>query len=178
MRRSSIFVLVVIALVGGGLRSVHAQLVVTDPTTTAKNAVTAVLKSQLLQTLRLERDRLRRMARRLSEYTNLNKFAAPDPPRWRTHGSEDFLFSQAYNEALIFGDAQGQAYLAVSRALADPRNALNRLSPSARRAVLAQLATLDAADATAIAGTHQTGQLRFNGRKQELPAIDALEAHV
>src|SRR5437867_2282455 len=109
MRRTSIFVLVVIALAGGGLRSIHAQLVVTDPTTTAKNAVTAVLKSQLLQTLRLERDRLRRMARRLSEYTNLDKFAPPDPPRWRTHGSEDFLFSQAYNEALIFGDAQGQA---------------------------------------------------------------------
>lgn len=178
MPRRSILVLVLVAIVGGGFRSVHAQLVVTDPTTTAKNAVTAVLKSQLVLTLRLERDRLRRMARRLSEYTNLNKFALPDPPRWRTHGSEDFLFSQAYNEALIFGDAQGQAYLAVSRALADPRDVLNRLSPSARRAVLAQLATLDAADATVIAGTHQTGQLRFNGRKHELPAIDALEAHV
>jgi hypothetical protein len=118
------------------------------------------------------------MARRLSEYTNLDKFAPPDPPRWRTHGSADFLFSQAYNEALIFGDSQGSAYLAVSRAVTDARDLLNRLSPEARRAVLAQLATLDAAAATAIAGTHQTGQLRFNGRKHEVPAIDALEAHV
>ena len=33
-------------------------------------------------------------------------------------------------------------------------------------------------DAAAIAATNDTGQLRFNGRKQELPAIDALEAHV
>ena len=32
--------------------------------------------------------------------------------------------------------------------------------------------------AAAIAATHDTGQLRFNGRKHELPAIDALEAHV
>jgi hypothetical protein len=151
--------------------------VVTDPTTTARNAITAVLKIQQLQTLRLERDRLRRMARRLSEYTNLDKFALPDPPRWRTHGG-DFLFSQAYNEALIFGDSQGSAYLAVSRAVTDARDLLNRLTPEARQAVLAQLATLDAAAATAIAGTHQTGQLRLNGRKQELPAIDALEAHV
>jgi hypothetical protein len=37
---------------------------------------------------------------------------------------------------------------------------------------------VDAAAATAITGTHQTGQLRFNGRKHELPAIDALESHV
>ena len=33
-------------------------------------------------------------------------------------------------------------------------------------------------DAAAIAATNDTGQLRFNGRKHELPAIEALEAHV
>jgi hypothetical protein len=43
---------------------------------------------------------------------------------------------------------------------------------------MSRLATIDLADATAIAGTHDTGQLRFNGRTRELPAIDALEAHV
>ena len=164
MRRRYILLLGAITIVSVASQSAYAQLVVHDPTTTARNAVTAVLKSQLLQTLRLERDRLRRMARRLSEYTNLDKFAPPDPPRWRTHGSEDFLFSQAYNEALIFGDPQGLAYLAVSRAVNEARGLLDRLSPEARQAVLAQLATLDAAAATAIAGAHQTGQLRFNGR--------------
>lgn len=178
MHRRCILLLGAITIVSVASQSANAQLVVHDPTTTARNAVTAVLKSQLLQTLRLERDRLRQMARRLSEYTNLDKFALPDPPRWRTHGSEDFLFSQAYNEALIFGDPQGVAYLAVSRAVNEARGLLDRLSPEGGQAVLAQLATLDAAAATAIAGTHQTGQLRFNGRKQELPAIDALEAHV
>jgi hypothetical protein len=178
MRIQRITTVALVACIALGLQPAWAQWVVNDPSTTARNTVTAVLKISLLQTLNLERERLRRMARRLSEFTNLGKFAAPDPPRWRTHGSEDFLFSEAYNEALSFGDPQGRAYLAVSRPVADPRDALSQLSPNARRALLAQLATLDAADATAIAGTHQTGQLRFNGRKHELPAIDALEAHV
>jgi hypothetical protein len=37
---------------------------------------------------------------------------------------------------------------------------------------------VDLATATAIAGTNDTGQLRYNGRKRELPAINALEAQV
>jgi hypothetical protein len=170
-------ILLVIGTVFLALRPASAQIVVNDPTTTARNAVTAVLKNQLLQTLRLERDRLREMSRRLSRYTSLDKYRLDDPPRWRTHGG-DFLFSQAYNDALIFGDSNGAAYLSLSRALADVGNLLDRLGPDARKAVIAQLATIDAAAASAIAATHQTGQLRFSGRKEELPAIDALEAHV
>ena len=34
------------------------------------------------------------------------------------------------------------------------------------------------ADAVAMSAINDTGSLRLNGRKQELPAIDALEAHV
>lgn len=41
-----------------------------------------------------------------------------------------------------------------------------------------RLATLELADAVAISAINDTGSLRFNGRKQELPAIDALEAQV
>jgi hypothetical protein len=154
-----------------------AQLVVNDPTTTARNAVTAVLKSQLLQTLRQERDRLRQMSQRLSRYTSLDRYRLEDPPRWRTHGG-DVVFSQTYNDALVFGDPTGAAYLSLSRAVDHAGTLLDRLGPDARRAVIAQLATIDAAAASAIAGTHQTGQLRLRGRMQELPAIDALEAHV
>jgi hypothetical protein len=170
-------VLVVIGLVALASESASAQLVVNDPTTTARNAVTAVLKSQSLQTLRLERDRLRQMSRRLSRYTSLDRYRLEEPPRWRTHGG-DFLFSQAYNDALIFGDSTGAAYLSLSRAVDNAGTLLDRLRPDARRAVIAQLATIDAAAASAIAGTHQTGQLRLSGRREELPAIDALEAHV
>ena len=160
-----------------GLSSAWA-LVVTDPGITARNAVTAVLKSRVLETLTEQHRRLRRMARRLSAHTNLDKYSLPDPPRWRTHGGDDFLYTQHFNAALIFGDASGDAYVWVTRQVASAHDALNRLDPAARRAVLAQLATVDVADASAIAAIHQTGRLRFNGRKQELPAIEALEADV
>jgi hypothetical protein len=51
------------------------------------------------------------------------------------------------------------------------------MNPDAQDAIGRALATLDAADATIIAGTHQAGLLRWNGRR-ELAAIDALEADV
>jgi hypothetical protein len=175
MRRH--WIVIVLGAVLLEVRPVSAQLVINDPTTTARNAVTAVLKNQLLQTLRLERDRLREMSRRLSRYTSLDRYRLEDPPRWRTHGG-DFLFTQSYNDALIFGDPAGQAYLSLSRAVDNVGTLLDRLGPEARRAVIAQLATIDAGASTAIAGTHQTGQLRLSGRRQELPAINALEAHV
>ena len=56
-----------------------------------------------------------------------------------------------------------------------PRSA--RLGPTARRLALSRLATLDAADASAIATIHQSGRLRLNGRR-ELAAIEVLDAHV
>ena len=100
-----------------------------------------------------------------------------DVPRWRTHGG-DFFYAQPYNDALIFGDPAGSAFIDLSqRLLADPR-LLDRLDPAARRLVEARLATVNLADAAAIAATHGTGQLRWLGRKNELPAIDALERDV
>ena len=44
-------------------------------------------------------------------------------------------------------------------------------------AIRSELATLDLADSTIIVGTDQTGQLRYNGRKEQA-AIDALDADV
>jgi hypothetical protein len=118
------------------------------------------------------------MAQRLSLFTDLRKFILADPPRWRTHGGETFLFTSAYNDALIFGDGNGSAYLDLVHPLVGAIDRLDQLAPAARRAVLAKVATIDLTDAAAIAATHDTGQLRFNGRKQELPAIAALERHV
>jgi hypothetical protein len=57
--------------------------VVTDPATTARNAVTAVLRSQIVDTIVQQHDHLRRMARRLSAYTTLDKYAVQGPPRRR-----------------------------------------------------------------------------------------------
>lgn len=155
-----------------------AQVAVTDPATTLRNAATAALKSRILDTTTEQHRRLRRMSRRLSMHTDLRKYAVPDPPRWRTHGSDLFLFTAAMNDALIFGDAEGAAYIAVSRPIGPRVTLPASLTPAARRLLASQLATIELTDAAAIAGIHQTGQLRFNGRKFELPAITALEAHV
>jgi hypothetical protein len=90
----------------------------------------------------------------------------------------DFLYANGINDALIFGDPTGAAYLAVSHPVVSARALLGRLPPAAQRVMASRLATIELADAVAMSGLNDTGSLRFNGRKQELPAIDALESHV
>ena len=175
-RRIATAVLVV-ALVAAQNGSASAQFVVYDAATTARNTVTATLKEYLYQAQLQQHTKIRQMARRLSALTNLRKYALTDVPRWRTHGG-DFSFAQSYNDALIFGDPTGAAFVELSQPLLAASGLISRLDPVARRLVEARLATVNLADAAAIAGTHGTGQLRFFGRKNELPAIDALERDV
>jgi len=173
MRRALIFVVLCVIVSA----DVRAQITVYDPAVTARNAATAVVKEFLLNTEREQHSQLRRMAQRLSLFTNLAKYVLEDPPRWRTHGG-DFLYANRYNDALIFGDPAGAAFLAVSHPVVDASALLMQLTPAARRDFSSRLATLNLTDATVIAATHDTGQLRLNGRRYELQAIDALEAHV
>src|SRR5688572_29634715 len=98
--RRPILVVVFLLLIG---QSLGAQLVINDSANTARNAITAVVKEYLLNTQREQHAQLRRMAQRLSLFTDLRKYSLPDPPRWRTHGG-DFLSAQGYNDALVFGD--------------------------------------------------------------------------
>lgn len=157
----------------------HAQWVVYDSAVTYRNSVTAVVKDLLVRLQQQQHSELRRMAQRLSMFTTLSKFRVPDPPRWRTHDFEGpaFLYARGYHAALNYGDGSGREFLAISHPLIDPTSGIGRLPAVARRALLSQLATLDLAAATAIAGTHDSGQLRYNGRR-ELAAIDGLERDV
>jgi hypothetical protein len=177
-RRTALVIL--LAVLSVGLSSAWA-FVVTDPATTAKNAVTAVLKSRVLDTLTEQRRRFYRMARRLSVSTNLDKYLVDDVPRWRAYRFQDVhLYANPYSEALNYGDPEGTAYAAVTRkrALAGPEVAeLAGVHAAARSAILAELATLDLADSTNIAWTDQNGQLRANGKSQ-MRVIDALERDV
>ena len=175
--RSIATAVLVVALVAAQNGSASAQFVVYDAATTARNTVTATLKEYLYQAQLQQHTKIREMARRLSALTNLRKYALTDVPRWRTHGG-DFSFAQSYNDALIFGDPTGAAFVELSQPLLAASGLISRLDPVARRLVEARLATVNLADAAAIAGTHGTGQLRFFGRKNELPAIDALERDV
>jgi len=165
----------VVALVSS--RDASAQLVVYDGATTARNTVTATLKEYLYQTQLQQRLKIREMARRLSALTSLRKYSLEDVPRWRTHGGE-FFYAQPYNDALIFGDSAGAAFVDLSQPLLSDARLLDRLDVAARRRMEARLATVNLADAGAIAGTHGTGQLRLLGRRNELQAIDALERDV
>ena len=173
MRRLLLFVAAVVL----AARPLSAQISVYDPANTARNTISAGLEQFLLETERLQHSKLTEMARRLSAFADLRRFLLLDVPRWRTHGG-DFLYANGINDALIFGDPLGAAYLAVSHPVVNARPLLGRLSPAAQRIFASRLATLEAADAAEIAGINDTGSLRLNGRKQELPAIDALEAQV
>lgn len=159
----------------------RAQLVITDPAVTLRNTVIAVLKQQLLDRLTDEVDQIQKLAKRLSASTNLNKYALVDDdiPQWRIHLFlfEKFLYANGYNAALNYGDGAGSAYEDVARSRVQPGPELSNLAemaPGAAAAVTAELANLDAADSSITAGTDQTGQLRYNGRR-ELAAIDVLQ---
>ncbi len=168
---------VVLAIVFSGFTSAWA-FIVTDPATTARNAVTAVLKTRLVDTLTEQGRRVRRMARRLSVFTSLDKYAVPEVPRWRVYRFQDVhQFANPYSEALNYGDPEGVAYAEVARARTPIGPELAGLPPAATAAIAAQLATLDLADSSLITGTDQNGRLRPQG-KREMRAIDALERDV
>ena len=159
----------------------NAQFVVFDPALTLKDAAIAALKELLRDTLNEEADRLYKMAKRLSAFADLSRYfiSDDDTPKWRIHPFqfEKFLYANGYNAALNYGDRTGSAYEDVARSRVMPGAelaALADVAPDAEAAIIAELATLDAADSSIIAGTDQTGLLRYNGRK-ELAAIEALQ---
>jgi hypothetical protein len=173
MLLASVFVLALAASAAG-------QITVYDPAVTARNTVTAILKESLVRTQTAQRQQIDRMARRLSLLTNLRKFSLPEAPEWRIHDFWDEGISplaRDYHAALNYGDPLGRAFMAVSHPVVPTAGLLGRLPPRALQAFSARLATLDVADAVAVAATHDAGATRFNGRR-ELAAIEALEGHV
>lgn len=176
MRRIALILLGVAVLGSTG----HAQVVVHDTSVTIRNAITAALKEYLLDLQMSQHSQLRRMAQRLSMFTHLGKYSAPDAPRWRRHpGGDDEgeMFSSLLQAALDFGDAEGAGYSRVIQSvIADPA-AMAAIPASARSIVERQLSTIDLADAVSVATIHNSGRLRFAGRA-ELRAIEALDADV
>lgn len=170
----------VIVVLLGYVTIASAQLVVTDPGVTIQNAIVAVIKEQMLDTAAEQARRIRRMARRLSAHTNLDKYAIPNPPRWRIHSFLDdgtFLYANLFNAALNYGDPGGVGFEQVARRREPVRDELASFGEddlAATSVIRAELATLDAADSAIIIAADQAGKLRYNGRK-ELAAINALE---
>ena len=95
-----------------------AQLTVYDPAVTARNAVTAIVKESVLRTQQEQHSQLRRMAQRLSMFTDLAKYSLPDAPRWRIHDFENpqlLALSRGLHAALNYGDAAGAAVRSLAR---------------------------------------------------------------
>lgn len=179
-------VVIAVAIVAVSVSFARAQIVVTDPATTIKNAAIALLKNDVVDLLTNQATRLRKMAKRLSLATNLDKYSLPDPPAWRIHWFiEDgtFLYANPYTAALNYGDGSGRSFEEVARERVAPGAELSGIGgegedgTAALDAIRSELATLDIADSTIIAGTDQNGQLRYNGRREQA-AIDALDADV
>jgi hypothetical protein len=175
-------VLVGVALIALAAWPVRAQLVVTDPAVTLRNSISAAIQQLLVTTQRDQRTQIRRMARRLTFFTNLDKYALMDTPEWRIHEFLDasaVLFAREYHAALNYGDQRGTAYLGVTDPLlsVDDEGVMGSLSPAAWRAFSARLATVNVADAATISATNDDGVLRYNGRREQA-AIEALEAQV
>jgi hypothetical protein len=180
MRRRLLFTVVVVLV---GCIATDAQVAVYDPANTARNGVTAGLKEYLVSLQRQQREQLRRMATRLSVFTNLDKYSITDVPQWRIHvffdaPEEPVLFARDYHAALNYGDATGNAYLGVTVPLMDAGALLDEgVDGTVLRDFAARLATINVADATAISATNDVGHVRYNGRR-ELRAITRLESDV
>ena len=173
--RFSLIVVGSVATLVVGLGSAWAQIAVTDPATTGRNAVVAVLKDQILSVVGTQQERLRSMARRLSAATNLDKYATPSP-QWAAY-DDQLTYADPYRQALRGGDPTGSGYAQIARTRQELSSGLTGLNPIAREVVERALATLDAADSTIISGTHQAGVLRLNARREQV-AVDALESDV
>jgi hypothetical protein len=180
-RHVVLVVLAVLAVLGIAVWPARAQVVVNDPAVTVRNALTAVLEEYAVNIYREQSDQIRRMSRRLSSVTALDKYVLAETPEWRIHNFQDAdatLFARDYQAALNYGDGAGGAYLGVTEPLleVDDEGVLG-LATTAWRALTTRLATVNIADAVAISATNDNGLLRYNGRREQA-AIVALERQV
>src|SRR3954467_3027071 len=168
------------AIVLLGCIAAQAQITVFDPAITIRNTTTAILKELLANPQEHQRRQIRRMSRRLSLFTDLQKYKLPEPPPWPTHNfnhPDDVLTARVYHAALNYGDSSGNAFRGVSVPLIDVRALFGEEDPTAVREFAARLATINVADATAISATNDTGHVRYNGRREQA-AINQLGGDV
>ena len=164
-----------------GCIAVHAQIAVYDPAITIRNTATAIVKELLGNLQEQQRRQIRRMSRRLSLFTDLQKYTLPDPPRWRIHIFDDpeaVLFAGDYHAALNYGDASGNAFRGVTVPVIDARDAVRRRrSPQPFASSPHAWRRSTSPTPTAISATNDTGHVRYNGRREQA-AIDALDGDV
>lgn len=107
---------------------------------------------------------------------NLDRYRIPTIPG-AEHDVQRWEHGRSWLQGLNTGDPTGAAYRGAARRLEQPGYTLNRLPPSARRTAEQAYATVEIADAVALAGGHQVAVVRGYSRRLQ-QAIDALEGDV
>lgn len=129
-------------------------LVVSDAATTARNAITAALKSDIVTTVLQQRDRLAKMAARLGAAVSMDRYRADMPSVSVPTSQSRFVRALAGTDDVSAGYADS----ARSRT-AVPE--MEEVSAPARRSIHEQMATMDIADAAIIAAATQVGLARL-----------------
>ena len=138
----------------------HGQLVVNDPLNTAQ-AIALVQKTiSEYQTLVQQYQTIVRMSQSLQSMARYKTV----PIAFSSHDPSRFPYGAPWLTALNSGDARGDLYAQIARALQRPdATALARLPPDARRAIEDAYATIEITDSIAQRGAHQVALVRGYG---------------
>jgi hypothetical protein len=128
--------------------------VVTDSATTARNAITAALKNHIVETVLQQRDRLDRMAARLSAVTSLERYRSGPPPT--AAARTDVPFVRALNGA----DGEVATSYSASSRERTGWSGSQGMDALTQADLARQFATLDIADASALAAATQLALAR------------------
>ena len=169
MKRLLLGALILMAFPG----PVRAQFVVVDLGNLAQAVLIAERTLREYEALIAQYQTLLRMSQGLG---NLDRYRTP-PIVATEHDVQRWAYGRSWLEGLNSGDPTGAAYLASARRLEDAASTLNQLPPSARRAAEQAYATVEIADAVAVAGGHQVAVVRGYIQRLE-QAIEALEGDV
>jgi hypothetical protein len=166
-------------LVALSATSAAAQLIVNDPLIMVQTKIIAATRNEVYD-LQVEHASVaRRMARGIATFLDKSLWIADGFPLWRTRYTDPPLAagSLVWFNAINGGDATGIGYRAVTNILRHPDQAMTVIGFAGAEWLRRELATIDLADSTGIAGAHQTGMIR-GLRKTELDALLQLEEHV
>lgn len=151
----------------------RAQFVVVDHGNLAQAVLIAERTLREYEALMAQYQTLVRMSQGLG---NLDRYRIPTIPA-AEHDVQRWEYGRPWLQGLNSGDPNGAAYRASARRLEQPGYTLNQLPPSARRTAEQAYATVEIADAVALAGGHQVAAVRGYSRRLQ-QAIDALEGDV
>lgn len=165
---------VVVGLIlASGALPAHAQWTVFDPANFAETVLIAERTQRQYEELSAQYRTILRMSQGLG---SLEPYRIPSIGVTR-HDAGRWSYGGPWLQALNGGDPTGAAYWATALPLERPSNLPARLTPTARRMLERQYATIELTDSVAVMGGHQVGALRgYHGQLQR--AVEDLEGDV